>query len=94
MTIQTFLARCRKINGWKLRRDGGIRYKDGRCPVEKIADVPSGEYERGIRLFGWGTSMRIPMASDAVDEHDPKLRYALLRACGLQKNHRQVKKRG
>jgi len=62
-----------------------IRCRSGRCPIEVIGNVPSGDHSEAAHALGMddGTRLSIVLAADDCGQNP--LRFRILKACGLWK---------
>jgi hypothetical protein len=62
-----------------------IRCRSGRCPIEVIGNVPSGDHSEAAHALGMddGTRLSIVLAADDCGQNGLRLR--ILKACGLWK---------
>jgi hypothetical protein len=91
MTLDEFFRKLPRT-GWKLTPDGAIRCKDGRCPLERRADVPHYQWKRAgriLRLRRQDRNAVICAADDLFIRDDHPFRARLLRHCGLAKRGRK-----
>ena len=86
MTLDEFFRKLRETpRNWEIGPAGAIRQKMC-CPLEIVAGTGPGSFWRAGRKLGLPTALvdEIVEAADEDENHDPKLRARLLRACGLK----------
>lgn len=88
MTLDEFIEKlaAMKDRGWTLR-DRAIRsWSHCRCPLEMVADMPQGFFDKSAKVLGLSDADReaIIEAADATGSMDPHLRDRLLAAVGLE----------